>query len=466
MKRDYAAARSGVASAGQSRDKCGVTTPASGPSLAADAAPLVNQRPPGAIHYRILALCFAAWIFDFYDLILYSFLLVPIARELHLSTTDSSLLLGVSFLMTAVGGVMFGFLGDRFGRKPVVIATVAVYGLGTLLCASSHSLGELLAYRSFAGLGIGGGWASGQALVAESAPAERRGRYAGYVQTGAPLGVLLAAAVSGYLEPQVGWRWVFVISAIPALAVGLAQWRFLPESDVWLRSGKRTFISRDDLRALRRHAPVLALLFVWVLLNSEAYWFTYSWMPGYLELQRGLTTRESGRLLIHMQYGGVLGYAIFGFLADRFGRRPMFTLFAIALAVGLVPSTLLWPLASQVPGLIAAAMILTGFGTGLWSGAAPFMSELLPTRVRNSAMGLLLNVTRGFQFFTPLAITQLGKHFGLGAALSLGALFSLCGAATVWLLPETRGRLITELDAPHRRDAQPPQVSDSRRAAR
>src|SRR5712671_4316897 len=87
-------------------------------------APLMNERPVGAIHRRIVALCFAAWIFDFYDLILYSFLLVPIARDLHLSRTDSSLALGLSLAMTAVGGTIFGFVGDRFGRKPTIIASV------------------------------------------------------------------------------------------------------------------------------------------------------------------------------------------------------------------------------------------------------------------------------------------------------------------------------------------------------
>lgn len=406
----------------------------------------MNERPIGAIHYRIMALCFASWGFDFYDLVLYSFLLVAIARDLHFSEADSSLLLGTSFLMTAVGGVMFGFLGDRFGRKPIVITTVALYGLGTLLCAASNSLWELILYRSLAGLGIGGGWASGQALVAETVPARSRARYAGYVQTGAPLGVLLAAAASGYLEPAMGWRWVFVISSFPALVVALAQWRFLPESDVWQSSGKRTFLSRDDLLALSAHARIIALLFCWILLSSEAFWFTYSWMPGYLQIQRGLSARATGHLMIQMQCGAVAGYAIFGILADRFGRRPMFCLFAIAMAVGLMPATLLWNKAALIPGLIVGAVMIAGFGTGIWSGAAPFISELLPTRVRNTGMGLLLNLTRGFQFFTPLAITWLGKYFGLGAALSLGALFSLGGAATIWTLPETRGRSITELD--------------------
>ncbi len=114
---------------------------------------LINERPPGAIHLRIVALAFAAWIFDFYDLILYSFLLVPIARELRLTPAESSLALGTSLLMTALGGIIFGFLGDRFGRKPMIATTVAIYGLGTALCGFSHSLSELILYRSITGLG-------------------------------------------------------------------------------------------------------------------------------------------------------------------------------------------------------------------------------------------------------------------------------------------------------------------------
>jgi hypothetical protein len=91
-------------------------------------------------------------------------------------------------------------------------------------------------------------------------------------------------------------------------------------------------------------------------------------------------------------------------------------------------------------------MVTAGFGTGLWSGVAPMISELLPTRIRNTALGLLLNVTRGFQFFTPLLITVLSMRLGFGATLSLGAIFSILGASMVWLLPETRGRSITALD--------------------
>ncbi len=406
---------------------------------------LMNERETGLIHRRIVALAFAAWIFDFYDLILYSFLLVPVARELHLTPKQSSLALGMSLLMTALGGVIFGFLGDRFGRKPMIAATVAIYGVGTALCGFSHTLTQLLIFRSITGLGMGGGWAPGQSIVAESVPADRRARYAAYVQTGAPLGVLLAAAAGGYLAPAVGWRLTFMISGVPAIFVVAAVLKWMPESDVWRRT--RTDLEHGvDLRAILVHWRIFALLFVVVLLNSEAYWFTYTWMPGYLELKRGLNAAGASHLMIKMQIGGVLGYLTFGRVADRFGRRPTFCAYGLLMAAGTIPSTILWNIAVAVPGLISAAMFTAGFGTGIWAGIAPMIAELLPTRIRNTSLGLLLNVTRGFQFFTPLLIATLGARFGFGATLSLGAVFSTLGALLVWILPETRGRSITAMD--------------------
>ena len=406
----------------------------------------MNQRAAGPIHLRIVAIAFAAWIFDFYDLVLYSFLLVPVARELHLTAAQSSIALGMSLLMTAIGGVTFGVLGDRFGRKPMIAATVAIYGVGTLLCGFSQNLTQLIVFRSITGLGMGGGWAPGQSLVAECVPAERRARYAGYVQTGAPLGVLLAAAAGGYVAPALGWRLTFMLSGVPALFVLAAVLKWMPESDVWRATRTELGARGVDLRAILAHRRIFAMLFVIVLLNSEAYWFTYTWMPGYLELKRGLTAMAASHLLIKMQIGGVLGYLTFGRVADRYGRRPAFCAYGLLMAAGTLPPTILWNAAAAVPGLISIAMFTAGFGTGIWAGIAPMIAEMLPTRIRNTSLGLILNVTRGFQFFTPILIAMLGARVGFGATLSLGALFSTMGALLVWILPETRGRSITAMD--------------------
>src|SRR4029077_19302344 len=141
-------------------------------------AELLSEQPMRSAHYRIVALCFLAWIFDFYDLILYSFLMVPMAHDLHLGRLEASFAMGLSLLMTALGGLLFGFIGDRYGRRPTIIATVLIYGFGTLLCAASLNLTHLLIFRSLTGIGIGGEWAAGQSLVAETVPPDRRARYA------------------------------------------------------------------------------------------------------------------------------------------------------------------------------------------------------------------------------------------------------------------------------------------------
>src|ERR1700738_917595 len=422
------------------------TTP--GAREADPGAALLSEPPMGSAHYRIVALCFFACIFDFYDLILYSFLMVPMAHDLHLGRLEGSFALGLSLLMTALGGLVFRFIGDRFGRRPTIIATVLIYVFGTLLCPASLNLTHLLIFRSLTGIGIGGEWAAGQSLVAESVPPNRRARYGAYVQVGAPLGVFIAAFLSGYVTPSIGWRATFALSSLPALLVAVAVWRWLPESDVWQRrmGGGGAWLTREELRALRPYAGIMLLLFLVIWVNSEAYWFTYSWMPGYLKLTRNLGDRAASHLMRGMQAGAVAGYASFGLLADRFGRRPVYSAFAAMMAIGLLPPTILWPWAAGVPGLIAGAMVFAGFGTGIWSGTGPIVSELLPTKVRNTALGLLLNVTRGLQFFTPMAIAMLSRSIGFGAALAIGAAFSAAGAMLIWLIPETRGRVLTKLD--------------------
>jgi MFS family permease len=421
---------------------------------------LLNQcARPTARHYTILAMTWAGWTFDFYDLMLFSFLLVPIQRDLGLSNGELSLLLGVSLGATAVGGLFFGWLADRIGRKQVLSATILTYSVGTFLCGFGNSLPLLLLFRITTGLGVGGEWATGQTLVGETFPPRVRARFAAVMQTGAPAGIVLATLVGAFLEPFLarsfgpswGWRACFFVSVLPALLV-IAIRRYLPESDIWQEwqaHPERQRADADDFLVLLRRDRTIRRLFllglVLAITDMSAYWFTYSWMPKFLYDQLGFSMVQSGIWMLVTQGGALLGYLSFGVMADRHGRRIAYSLYSLVWAVGLLSVTWFWSSLVALPALGLVAMFLVGLGTGNFSGYGPIFTELFPTRIRNTAMGTAYNLARGVQLFTPLIITWVASRpwidpeRNLGVGISIGAFFALLTGAWAWTLPETRG---------------------------
>ena len=260
---------------------------------------LLNEyEKPTRAHHKILLMSWAGWVFDFYDLILFTFLLMPIGKELGLSNLALSYVLGASLAATAIGGVIFGVLSDHFGRKRVLQWTILTYSVGTFLCGFAPTLAVLLVFRVITGLGVGGEWATGQTYVGETFPARVRGRYGAFMQTGAPFGIVLASIIGGFVEPAIGWRACFFISFIPALLVIYIR-KSLPESDIWMErkrlaaagegsveypeteSGNKFFLLFSGAyRKLFIQSLILAVF------DMSAYWFTYSWLPGYLHQQR------------------------------------------------------------------------------------------------------------------------------------------------------------------------------------
>jgi len=405
---------------------------------------LLNQyEKPGKIHYRIFGLSWAGWVFDFYDLILFTFLIIPIGQELHLSNLMLSYALSASIIAAAVGGVLFGVLSDKYGRKIVLQLTIIIYSIGTFLCAFSTSLEMLIIFRIITGIGVGGEWATGQTYVNETFPAKLRGKAGALLQTGNPVGLILASVVGGLLVPIIGWREAFLISVLPAAIVILIR-RKIPESDLWIlnrsngmkssiKSKKNEFITLF-LKPYRK--PFLMALTL-AILGSSAYWFTYSWLPTYLQ-EKNLSVAKSAMWIIVNQVGGILGLLSFGYVADRFGRRPAFSLFALTMASGLVMITIFWDHIGTYPSMIFVFMFIIGIGTGIYGGFGPLVSELFPTRLRSSAMGSSFNLARGTQFLTPILIALIAAQYGLGSGIFLGAIFALSVAIFIWAFPETK----------------------------
>jgi MFS family permease len=419
---------------------------------------LSEYEKPTRKHYKILLLSWAGWVFDFYDLILYTFLMIPIKKELGFSDVQVSFILGASLAATAVGGVIFGFLSDKYGRKKVLQWTILTYSIGTFLSGFSGSILMLLIFRIITGLGVGGEWGTGQTYIGETFPPKMRGRYGAFMQTGAPIGIALASIIGGYLAPEIGWRLCFFVSILPAILVMLIR-KHLPESDIWEERQKLVgegLLSKEELineksnkfLALfsKEHRKYFILALVLAIFDMSAYWFTYSWMPGYLHEQRQFTMAKSALFILITQTGGFLGYFTFGFVADKFGRRPAYSVYSVLMAAGLILITLLWDVIIVYNILILACMFLVGFGTGMFGGYGPLFSELFPTKIRGTAMGAAFNLARGIQFFTPVIIAIVAVNYGLGGGISIAALFALLTGMWIWTFPETKGRKIKVLD--------------------
>ncbi len=413
---------------------------------------LSEAEKPTRAHFEILFMSWAGWVFDFYDLILFTFLLIPIGKELLLSRVELSLVLGASLAATALGGVIFGVLSDRFGRRNVLQWTILTYSVGTFLSGFAPTLFVLLIFRIITGLGVGGEWATGQTYVGETFPPKVRGRYAAFMQTGAPFGIVLATLVGGFLEPSIGWRACFFVSILPALLVIIIR-RRLPESDVWAE--RRRLVSQKEFKGSMvdeekrnkflllfsaEYRKLFAQSLLLAIFDMSAYWFTYSWLPGYLHEQRHFPMAKSAVWMLVVQAGGLLGYLSFGFVADKLGRRPAYSIYSFIMAAALIMVTLLWNAVVVYPVVILSFMFLVGFGTGMFSGYGPLFSELYPTSIRNTAMGSAFNLARGVQFFTPVVIAVVAEQYGLSGGISLAAVFALLTGIWIWTFPETKGK--------------------------
>jgi MFS family permease len=404
--------------------------------------------------WRTLLAAQLGWMLDGMDVMLYAFALTAIKREFGIGSGVAGALASLTLVASAAGGFLAGLIADRYGRTRALIFSILAYSLFTGATATSRSVAEMAIWRALVGLGLGGEWSAGSVLVAEDWPAEHRGKGIGLMQSGWAIGYLLAAALGALILPRWGWRPLFVVGVLPAL---LTLWirRTISEPAIWREAAGRppaAGVPGVDARAPGAvpwaqigRPPLRRLTVLATLLTSSvlfAYWGLFTWIPSYLAspLEQGgagLGVVLSSAFIVPMQIGAFFGYALFGFLGDRFGRRPIFLVFVIGAAL-LVP---VYGLAGRHTIVLLLLGPLVGFfGHGYFSLFGAMLAEIFPSAIRCTAQGICFNAGRAVSALAPFTIGLAADRFGYGVALALTSALFMTAAALITLLPETRGR--------------------------
>ncbi|MCZ0738532.1 MFS transporter [Phreatobacter sp. AB_2022a] len=374
---------------------------------------------------------------DGFDLLILGFMLRAISADLKLTTTQSASLVTATLVGAVAGGLLFGMLSDRLGRVRVLTWTIVLFAVFTGLCAFAQGYWDLLIYRTIAGLGLGGEFGIGMALVAEAWPASKRARASSYVGLGWQVGVLAAALLTPLLLPAIGWRGMFAIGVLPAIAAYFIR-KSLHEPDVFVRSTARPRTG-SPLKLLVKDGETARLSLGMVILCSVqnfGYYGVMIWLPNYLSSRFGYGLTQSAVWTAVTIGGMAAGIFVFGHVADRIGRRPAFLAYMLGAAIMVVGySRLTDPMA-----LLVGGAVMGFFVNGMLGGYGALISELYPTAARATAQNVLFNIGRAVGGFGPVAVGALSLAYGFETAIAMLAILYVVDIVALWLLiPERRG---------------------------
>jgi MFS family permease len=402
---------------------------------------------------RTLIAAALGWMLDAFDVMLYALVLAHIMRDLGMSKATAGGLGTLTLLASGIGGVFFGFIADRIGRKRALMLSILGYSICSFASGLATSIVALAAFRFILGLGMGGEWNTGATLVAETWPAELRAKAISIVQSSWAIGYALAALVAGVVLHYANWRMVFFVGIAPALVILWIR-KNVPESEMWLErhrlaEGSPSAIiqngSKDAGFARIFQAPFAKYTFALLLVNffgMFAWWGLFTWMPPYLSLPveqggRGFGVMGTTTLMVVLNLFGMFpGYASFGWVADYLGRRKSFMFYTFMASILVA----LYATVRQPWLLLVLGTVVAFFGTGFFSGSGIIGSEIYPTQVRARGLGFTYNGARAMSSIAPFVIGRVGETKGLSWAFYLCAVSFFLATLVATQLPETRGK--------------------------
>ncbi|CAB3736596.1 MFS transporter [Paraburkholderia rhynchosiae] len=386
---------------------------------------------------RALIASVLGYAMDGFDLLILGFMLPAIAVDLHLNSAQAGSLVTWTLVGAVAGGLIFGVLSDYFGRVRMLTSTILIFAVFTGLCAVAQGYSDLLAYRTIAGIGLGGEFGIGMTLVAEAWPASQRARVSSYVGLGWQLGVLAAALLTPLLLPVIGWRGMFALGLLPAVVSFFVR-RRVEEPVLFIERVARGMhepplkLLIADARTIRASLGVAILCSV----QNFGYYGLMIWLPSYLSKTFGYSLTKSGVWTAATVVGMACGIWLFGIAADRFGRKPAFLFYQ----VGAVVMVFIYAHLTTPAALLIGGAAMGMFVNGMIGGYGALISELYLTDARATAQNVLFNVGRAVGGFGPVVVGALAARYSFGAALALlASIYLLDVLATLFMIPERRG---------------------------
>ncbi len=394
----------------------------------------------GSAQYAAFFGALIGWIFDYYEVFLLSFLIILVGKTFHLSAAQEAVAFSVQLGFLALGGIVFGVLGDKLGRRRMLIYTVVIYGVGTLARAVAFDYSWLLIWTAVAGFGIGGEYGVGQALVSEVVPPAQRGFWSGLLYGGIFIGIMLGALIGGYVAPAIGWRLTFALSAIPAFIAAYIRLK-TPESDVWknrINQGQQQF----HILATRKFWKPFLLCLVAAILQFFAYYGITEFLPTYLVSQH-FSMGASAWWLFFTGFAGLVGSIVGAITADRWGRRITLSYLGFSAAIGGFILFLVWHSMLRSPWILVPFFVLF-FGSNGATVFGSLFSELFPVDIRSTGVSWALQIGRGLAFIPPLITAAIFPVYGYAPIILIGAAEFAALGLWAWVFPETRHMVLDE----------------------
>ncbi len=387
--------------------------------------------------WKCLIAAFVGWALDAMDWMLLALALPLIAKEFGSGMGASGLLGTMTLLGAAISGLFVGMLADKLGRVKMLMFTMFFYALMTALCGFAQSYLQLLVLRFFTGIGLGGEWGVGAALITETWPSKWRAWATSTVHSGFPVGYGLATLAYMYIAPVHGWRWLFFLGVLPAF---VAIWIRLSvgEPAPWKasRNNPNEEQPKLPLTMLFQGVYLKRTIFASIMVGGTlmAYWGMGTWVPSYLVQTKGLDIMKSGSFLLLLNFGGICGHQTFGFLSGRLGRRA-----SLLLGIGSATVATLIYVTIDTPDTLFWFGWVFGWATyGFFGTFGAYLSELYPVEARATGASFTFNTGRAMSMLSPYIIGVTAASYGLGVGLGMTAVFNAIAMLALFMLPETR----------------------------